>query len=71
MTNASFPEVARGETHVAAVVSALRALEQSPTQASIERAMAMAIEIGQALVAAARAAYRQALGAESDTSSAD
>jgi tetratricopeptide (TPR) repeat protein len=52
MTNASTPEVARGETHVAAAVSALRALEQSPTQASIEAAMAMATEIGQALAAA-------------------
>jgi hypothetical protein len=52
MTNASTPEVARGETHVAAAGSALRDLEQSPTQASIEAAMAMATEIGQALAAA-------------------
>jgi hypothetical protein len=52
MTNASSPEVARGETHVAAVVSALRALEQSPTHASIEAAMAMATEIGQDLASA-------------------
>jgi cytochrome c-type biogenesis protein CcmH/NrfG len=52
MANDRSPEVEPAKAHVASAVSALRALEQEPTEAGIEAAVAIATEVGQALAAA-------------------